>query len=117
MRDELEPYRVAVAAIDPGIAVVLELQFELGLRAREAVQSIKSLADWRRALSSSIGDGFVTFIHGTKEGQDATESAIGSAARRRAGGACDWTVEPVRREAGPKAGSEASDGALPLRRA
>ncbi len=45
-------YRAAVAAIDPGIAVVLELQLELGLRAREAVQSIKSLADWRRALSS-----------------------------------------------------------------
>ncbi|MBL3961297.1 integrase domain-containing protein [Burkholderia sp. KCJ3K979] len=69
MRDELEPYRAAVAAIDPGIAVVLELQFELGLRAREAVQSIKSLADWRRALSSPIGDGFVTIIHGTKGGK------------------------------------------------
>ncbi|CAM2184062.1 hypothetical protein BLAT2472_70161 [Burkholderia latens] len=69
IRDELEPYRAAAAAIDPGIAVVLELQFELGLRAREAVQSIKSLADWRRALSSPIGDGFVTIIHGTKGGK------------------------------------------------
>ncbi|WP_334031701.1 integrase domain-containing protein [Burkholderia orbicola] len=69
MRDELEPYRAAVAVIDPGIAVVLELQLEFGLRAREAVESIKSLADWRRALSSSIGDGFVTIIHGTKGGK------------------------------------------------
>lgn len=33
MRDELEPYRAATAAIDPGIAIVLELQLELGLRA------------------------------------------------------------------------------------
>lgn len=69
MRDELEPYRAAVAAIDPGIAIVLELQLELGLRAREAVQSIKSLAEWRRALTSPIGDGFVTIIHGTKGGK------------------------------------------------
>jgi hypothetical protein len=69
MRDELEPYRAAVAAIDPGIAVVLELQLEFGLRAEEAVRSVKSLVDWHRVLLNSIGDGFVTVIHGTKGGK------------------------------------------------
>ncbi|MFM0082987.1 phage integrase N-terminal domain-containing protein [Paraburkholderia sediminicola] len=32
--DEFEPYRVAAAATDPGVALVLELELELGLRAQ-----------------------------------------------------------------------------------
>jgi site-specific recombinase XerC len=68
-REELEPYRSAVAAIDPGIATVLELQLEFGLRAEEAVRSVKSLADWERTLLNPIGDGFITVIHGTKGGK------------------------------------------------
>ncbi|MFM0501883.1 integrase domain-containing protein [Paraburkholderia caffeinilytica] len=68
-REEFEPYRAAVAAIDPGIAMVLELELEFGLRAEEGVQSIKSLADWVRVLLNPIGDGFVTIVHGTKGGR------------------------------------------------
>lgn len=68
-RDKLESYRAAVEALDPGIALVLELQAEFGLRAEEGVRSIDSLTDWRRALSNAMGDGFVTVIHGTKGGK------------------------------------------------
>lgn len=68
-REEFEPYRAAVAAIDPGIAMVLELQLEFGLRAEEGVRCVKSLADWERSLLNQIGDGLVTIIHGTKGGK------------------------------------------------
>ncbi|MGF6777821.1 integrase domain-containing protein [Paraburkholderia sp. GAS334] len=68
-RDELEPYRAAVAAIDPGVALVLDLQLEFGLRAEEAIRAVDSLADWYRALVNPVGDGFVTVIHGTKGGK------------------------------------------------
>ncbi|MFL9987122.1 integrase domain-containing protein [Paraburkholderia sediminicola] len=68
-REEFEPYRAAVAAIDPGIAMVLELQLEFGLRAEEGVRCVKSLADWERTLFNAFGDGLVTIIHGTKGGK------------------------------------------------
>lgn len=68
-RDEFEPYRAAAAVVDQGVALVLELQAEFGLRAEEGVRSIDSLVDWRRALSNPMGDGFVTVIHGTKGGK------------------------------------------------
>ncbi|GBH26083.1 integrase domain-containing protein [Burkholderia vietnamiensis] len=90
MRYELEPYRAAVAVIDPGIAVVLELQLEFGLRAREAVESIKSLADWGRALTSAIGDGFVTIIHGTKGGKTRRSPPLD---RRRAAELVERAIE------------------------
>ncbi|NML99662.1 hypothetical protein HHL24_17180 [Paraburkholderia sp. RP-4-7] len=67
--DVFETYRVEVAVTDLGVALVMELQFELGLRAEEGVQSVKSLADWHRALTNPIGDGFVTVLHGTKGGK------------------------------------------------
>jgi site-specific recombinase XerC len=69
LRDEFEAYRIAIAAIDPGIALALELQFEFGLRAEESVRCVSSLADWERALLNPIGDGFITVIHGTKGGK------------------------------------------------
>lgn len=68
-RDELEPYRAAVAAIDPGVALVLDLQLELGLRAEEAIRSVDSLGNWHGALANPVSDGFVTVIHGTKGGK------------------------------------------------
>jgi hypothetical protein len=67
-REVFEHFRVSVQAIDPGIAMALELQLEFGLRAEESVRSVKSLADWQRALSNSVTDGFVTAINGTKGG-------------------------------------------------
>ncbi len=68
-REVFAQFRVAVDAIDPGIAMALELQLEFGLRAEESVRSVKSLADWLRALSNPVTDGFVTVIHGTKGGK------------------------------------------------
>jgi len=75
-REELESYRAAVAAIDPGIAMVLELQLEFGLRAEEGVRCIKSLADWERTLLNPITDGLVTVIHGTKGGKSRRSPAL-----------------------------------------
>ncbi|CAE6946453.1 hypothetical protein R69608_05549 [Paraburkholderia nemoris] len=68
-REEFEPYRAAVAAIDAGIAMVLELQLEFGLRAEEGVRCVNSLSDWERTLLNAFGDGLVTIIHGTKGGK------------------------------------------------
>ena len=68
-REVFEHFRTAVEAIDPGIAMALELQLEFGLRAEESVRSVKSLADWQLVLSNSVTDGFVTVIHGTKGGK------------------------------------------------
>jgi len=68
-REVFELFRVAVQAIDPGIAMALELQLEFGLRAEESVRSVKSLADWLHSLSNPVTDGFVTVIHGTKGGK------------------------------------------------
>ncbi|WP_414450682.1 integrase domain-containing protein [Burkholderia sp. 22PA0099] len=67
--EAFEQYRRAVDAIDQGVAIVLELQLEFGLRAEEAVCSVSSLADWRRALANPIGDSFVTIFRGTKGGK------------------------------------------------
>lgn len=55
--------------VDQGVAMALELQHEFGLRAAEAVCSVKSLAEWHRALSNPIADGFITVVHGTKGGK------------------------------------------------
>lgn len=67
--DALERNLAAVKTIDPGVAIVLELQNEFGLRAAEGVCCVKSLADWLRALENPLGDGFVTVVHGTKGGK------------------------------------------------
>ncbi len=48
---------------DPGLSAALQLQRVLGLRAREAVQSVASLKQWERALASGQP---VRVIHGTK---------------------------------------------------
>jgi hypothetical protein len=68
-RGVFEQYLAAVRRIDPGVAVVLELQLELGLRAAEGVRSVKSLPDWLRTLENPHSDGFVNVIHGTKGGK------------------------------------------------
>lgn len=48
---------------DPGLAAALQLQRCLGLRAREAVQSVASLKQWAKALEAGRP---VHVIHGTK---------------------------------------------------
>ncbi|MFP6557401.1 integrase domain-containing protein [Paraburkholderia sp. B3] len=68
-REAFEAYLAIVAALDPGVSMVLELQAEFGLRAEEGVRSVKSLADWQRALVNPVADGFVSVIHGTKGGK------------------------------------------------
>lgn len=68
-REALDAHLAIAAALDPGVAMVLELQAEFGLRAEEGVRSVKSLVDWHRALVNPVADGFVTIIHGTKGGK------------------------------------------------
>lgn len=51
---------------DPGVRAAAELQKTLGLRAKEAVMSGKSLSSWQKALSR--GD-TVRVVHGTKGGR------------------------------------------------
>jgi len=91
---EFEQYRSAVAAIDGGVAIALDLQLELGLRAEESVRSIGSLTDWERVLRNPAADGFVTVIHGTKGGKTRRsppldrERAVATVRR-----AIDWTRE------------------------
>ena len=53
-------------ALHPGFAACLELQRELGLRMREAIQSGASLKWWERALQRG---GRVHVLHGTKGGR------------------------------------------------
>jgi hypothetical protein len=64
----------AAQAHDAGFAALVQLQRELGLRAREAVQSIESLKRWEKALERGER---VRVLHGTKGG------------RPRETGACD----------------------------
>lgn len=62
-------YQTAVKdaeAINKGAAIAIRLQKELGLRAREAVQSVKSLKSWEKALSEGRP---VSVLHGTKGGR------------------------------------------------
>lgn len=64
-----EQYSRAVAdarAISPGAAAALQLQKELGLRAREAIQSPASLKSWEKALQAGQS---VQVMHGTKGGR------------------------------------------------
>lgn len=53
-------------ALHPGFAAAVELQRELGLRAREAIQCAGSLKSWERSLQR--GDR-VHVLHGTKGGR------------------------------------------------
>ena len=63
-------YRSAVEAAmgrDKGVAACLQLSRALGLRAEEAVQSVKSLATWQRQIDA--GKNSVTIIFGAKGGR------------------------------------------------
>jgi site-specific recombinase XerD len=68
-REMFEAFVTDAQKEDPGVAMVLELEFELGCRAQEGVMSPKSLKDWERILASPMTDGFVDVIHGTKGGR------------------------------------------------
>lgn len=62
-------YNAALAAMratNPGAASCMALQRELGLRAREAIQSVPSLKAWTRALKNRMPS---EIIHGTKGGR------------------------------------------------
>lgn len=54
-------------ALDAGLAAVLGLERWLGLRAREAIMAIQSLADWLKFLAT--GATKIKIIHGTKGGR------------------------------------------------
>jgi len=62
-------YKAAVTATratKPGAASCMELQCELGLRAREAIQSIASLNVWLKAIKAGLP---CQILHGTKNGR------------------------------------------------
>lgn len=63
----------AMAKIDPGAAICLRLQRELGLRAREAVQSVQSLRHWEKCLQNGQK---VSVLHGTKGGRARETSPV-----------------------------------------
>lgn len=72
----LEQYAQAhqeAQSLDAGFAAALALQRELGLRAREAVQSVESLARWEKALERGER---VRVIHGTKGGRPRETGAV-----------------------------------------
>lgn len=56
-----------VLAKDPGAAAIMELSRQLGLRTEEAIQSVKSLKTWQKAIIR--GDEKVRVIFGTKGGR------------------------------------------------
>jgi hypothetical protein len=58
--------RAAMRAANPGAACCMALQRELGLRAREAIQSISSLQVWANALKKRMSS---EIVHGTKGGR------------------------------------------------
>lgn len=64
--ERLVELRAAVAARDPAVALVVDLQRALGLRAEEAVKSCKSLDTWARQLAAGQP---VRVIFGTKGGR------------------------------------------------
>jgi hypothetical protein len=97
VREALEAYLAIVAALDPGVAMVLELQAEFGLRAEEGVRSVKSLADWQRALVNPVADGFVSVIHGTKGGKTRRSPPLD---RQRAAGFVARALELCRQHGG-----------------
>lgn len=71
-----DQYRAAVEAAmgrDKGVASCLQLSRSLGLRAEEAVQSVKSLVTWQKQIDA--GRNSVTVIFGTKGGRP-RETAI-----------------------------------------
>ena len=69
-------YRAALAgmkSINPGAACCMALQRELGLRAREAIQSVPSLKVWARSLKTNRP---CEIIHGTKGGRKRQLAAL-----------------------------------------
>lgn len=63
----------ATRATNPGAASCMELQRELGLREREAIQSVPSLNAWLKALKAGLPS---QVLHGTKGGRPRGLSAI-----------------------------------------
>ena len=65
-----DKYRAALAIVssrDPGVAAAMQLQRVFGLRAQEAVRSVKSLKTWERQLAD--GRRTISVTYGTKGGR------------------------------------------------
>lgn len=59
--------------INEGASAAMRLQKELGLRAREAVQSVSSLKSWEKSLKFN---GTIHILHGTKGGRSRLTTAL-----------------------------------------
>ncbi|VEA60587.1 Tyrosine recombinase xerD [Salmonella enterica subsp. salamae] len=69
-------------AKDAGLAAVLELSRLMGLRSREAVQSVQSLKTWRQAIER--GEPRLTVVFGTKGGRPRETRILDIVAVRKA---------------------------------
>ena len=94
-----------VASGQPGAAAALQLQRELGLRMREAIQSEKSLKSWERSLERCDR---VTVTHGTKGGRGRDTGVVDTA---RALGAVRNALGVVKSQGGRLIPSESLQGA------
>lgn len=91
---ELAQFREAAGKLEPGVAVCLALQRELGLRQREAVMSVGSLRAWQRQIAVS---GAVHVLHGTKGGRARQTPVLD---RERAASAVSEALALARLQAG-----------------
>lgn len=89
----------------PGFVAALELQRELGLRAREAIQCVDSLKGWERALERGNR---VHIVHGTKGGR-ARDTAANDT--QRALGAVKKAIEAAKTTNGRLIPSSTLEGA------
>jgi site-specific recombinase XerC len=88
-----------------GFAACLQLQRELGLRQREAIQSVASLKSWERAIER--GDS-VRITHGTKGGRVRDTSPVN---RERALDAVKAAIEASKSNGGRLIASKSLEGA------
>ena len=97
-----------MSAMPPGARAAAGLQLELGLRSREAIQSVGSLSTWSKELART---GMITVIHGTKGGRARVVDLRHPNARTRAVEAVFRAVEAAKQGDGRLIPSSTLQGA------
>lgn len=74
VRDAIEQssmaaFRDAARDMEPGVAIAIELCWLIGLRVRESVMCMRSLAEWEHVIARGTGPYMVAVTHGTKGGR------------------------------------------------
>ena len=91
-----------------GAWATASLQLELGLRAREAIQSVQSLSSWSKELAKT---GMVTVVHGTKGGRVRVVDLREPTARARASEAVSRAIATAKQSKGRLIPSDTLQGA------